>query len=264
MNLCKKYLSLFLALAVLSVGVATHAGAEAPAGTAAKAAPKSIPLAGKVLETMNGGGYTYILLNNGGEKVWVAAPQMKVTVGQEIKLVPGFEMKNFSSKGLNRKFDKVIFTAGVLNQEIKLPASAMKMAHQGVPAEAAKAKEQAKETTKAAAKKPSGKVEKVAKATGPNSYTIAQLYQKKMQLEKKPVVVRGKVVKVATRIMKKNWIHIQDGTGSEKKKTNTLVVTSKELPNEGDIVTVKGTIYNNLDFGYGYKYALLVQDAKLK
>lgn len=69
---------------------------------------------GKVMETMDSGGYTYVLLESGGKKVWAAAPTMKVAIGQELTLQPGPEMPNFKSKSLNRTFDSVIFSVGPL------------------------------------------------------------------------------------------------------------------------------------------------------
>ena len=69
-------------------------------------------LSGKVAETMNSGGYTYVLLEKDGDKTWVAVPQMKVAKGQTISFKPGAEMENFSSKTLNRTFKKIIFSAG--------------------------------------------------------------------------------------------------------------------------------------------------------
>ena len=72
------------------------------------------PISGKVVETMDAGGYTYISLENGGKKVWAAVPTTQVTVGQELKLQPGAEMTNFKSKSLDRSFDSVIFSGGVI------------------------------------------------------------------------------------------------------------------------------------------------------
>lgn len=258
MNHLLKQLLLLLVIAVLSAQQVQAAGKAEPAK------PKEVQLSGKVLETMDGGGYTYVLLQNGPEKVWVAIPLTKVKVGQQLSLVPGFEMKNFTSKGLNRKFDKVVFSAGVANQRIHLSESAVKMAHQGMPAaQPAPAAQQAPRQKKQA-KPAATKNQKVIKAKGANAYTVAEIYAKKGKLEKKQVVVRGRVTKVAERIMKKNWIHIQDGTGSKRKKTDELVITSKQVPKEGDVITATGTLYNNLDFGSGYRYAVLVQDANLK
>jgi hypothetical protein len=279
MKLPVKRLYLLLALAILALGQQEARAAQATAAAPAKAAPKEVQLSGKVVETMDGGGYTYVLLQNGAEKVWVAIPLMKVTVGQQLNLVPGYEMKNFSSKALNRKFDRVVFSAGVANSEVKLSPAAIKMAHEGVPAQGGTAGGAAAAAKPAAASHPSAakpaavagtpkatplSIVQVAKAKGPNAYTIAQLYAKKDKLEKKPVVVRGKIVKVSPRILKRNWIHIQDGSGTEAKKNNNLIVTSKDLPRMGEVVTVRGTLYNNMDFGSGYRYGLLVEGAKFK
>jgi len=268
-----QHLCLFLALATLTVGQRAYAGTDTSPGAAAKAAPQEIALAGKVLETMDGGGYTYVLLKNGAEKVWVAIPLMKVTVGQELDLVPGYELKNFTSKGLNRKFDKIIFSAGVDGKKVRLSPSAIKMAHAGVPMPQPGAKAPAPATpapaAPAAPKAANGRaipisIALVAKAKGPNAYTIAQLYAKKAKLEKKPIVVRGRVIKVTTHILKRNWIHIEDGSGSAAKKNNDLILTTHDLPKEGDLVTVRGTLYNNIDFGSGYRYSLIVQEARVK
>lgn len=71
-------------------------------------------VSGKVVETMDSGGYTYICLESGGKKVWAAVPTMEVSIGQELRLQPGQEMSNFNSKSLNRTFDSVIFSGGAL------------------------------------------------------------------------------------------------------------------------------------------------------
>ena len=258
MNQLSKCLFLLFALAFPAVAQQACAAAEQPSGATSKPAPKEVPLSGKVVETMDGGGYTYLLLKNAAEKVWVAIPLMKISVGQELTLLPGFEMKNFTSKGLNRKFERVVFSAGPANQGVKLSQSAIEMAHKGVPPNP-----KAPDSRHASTGIPVG-IQRIVKAKGPNSYTIAQLYAKKMKLEKKPVVVRGRVVKVSTGILKRNWIHIEDGSGTEARKNNNLVVTSKELPKTGDVVTARGILYNNLDFGSGYRYTLLVEGARFR
>ncbi len=71
-------------------------------------------LSGKVVETMDSGGYTYVSLENGGKKIWVAIPQTKVKVGQQVTCQPGMEMKNFQSKTLKRTFDSIIFSGGIV------------------------------------------------------------------------------------------------------------------------------------------------------
>ena len=75
-------------------------------------AKRDLVLSGKVVETMNAGGYTYVCLGKKGKKTWVAVPEMKVTVGQKIGFQPGMEMINFTSKSLNRTFERIIFSGG--------------------------------------------------------------------------------------------------------------------------------------------------------
>jgi len=79
---------------------------------AAPEKPAAVALAGKVVETMEGGGYTYLCLEKEGKKMWAAVPPMQATVGQEVAVSPGMEMTNFSSTSLKRTFDKIIFSSG--------------------------------------------------------------------------------------------------------------------------------------------------------
>ncbi|MEW6115597.1 MAG: hypothetical protein AB1553_01695 [Nitrospirota bacterium] len=91
-------------LAILSLGQTAYAN---PAG-----APS---LSGKVVETMDSGGYTYCLIKDkSGQKTWVAVPQMKVKKGQDISFQAGLEMTNFTSKTLNRTFEKIYFSGGAM------------------------------------------------------------------------------------------------------------------------------------------------------
>jgi len=75
--------------------------------------PPAISLTGKVVETMNSGGYTYVSVENSGKKTWVAVPATAVKVGQVVVCQPGMEMRNFTSKTLNRTFDSIIFSGGI-------------------------------------------------------------------------------------------------------------------------------------------------------
>ncbi len=80
--------------------------AQAPAGGGS--------LSGKVVETMNSGGYTYVQLEKNGQKIWVAMPQTTVKVGQDLACKPGMVMPNFKSKTLNRTFDSIVFSEGAI------------------------------------------------------------------------------------------------------------------------------------------------------
>ena len=93
---------------------------------------------------------------------------------------------------------------------------------------------------------------------------MSETYEKAGELDKKTVVVRGKVVKVSKGIMGKNWVHLRDGSGDPGKGTNNLVVTTQDDPKVGDVVTAKGTLYKDKDFGAGYKYRVIVEEATVK
>ena len=100
----------------------------------------------------------------------------------------------------------------------------------------------------------------IAKADG--GKTIAEVFAEKDQLAGQPVVFRGKVVKTNPNIMGKNWLHVRDGSGAEG--TNDLTVTTAgTVPNVGDTVVVKGTVALNKDFGMGYQYDIIVEDAEV-
>lgn len=74
-------------------------------------------LSGRVVETMDSGGYTYVCLEKSGKKTWLAVPKMKIIVGQNMSFKPGIVMVNFESKTLKRKFDKIIFSEGPITIE---------------------------------------------------------------------------------------------------------------------------------------------------
>ena len=100
----------------------------------------------------------------------------------------------------------------------------------------------------------------IAKADG--GKTIAELFAEKDQLAGQQVVVRGKVVKSNPDIMGKNWLHLRDGSGAEG--TNDITVTTAgAVPAVGDTVLVKGSVSLNKDFGMGYVYDVIVEDAEV-
>ena len=206
----------------------------------------STSLSGNIVETMNSGGYTYILLENNGKKNWVAITETDVAVGQKISLQPGLEMTNFKSKSLKRTFDSIIFSTG--------PVS-----HQGGTSESSEPMGLGSKGTVVTPDEPV----KVKKASGSNVYTVSELYSKSQRLDKKNVSVRGKVMKVSLGIMGKNWLHIQDGTGEQENNTHDLVVTTQDQPSVDDIVKVSGILYRDKDFGSGYKYEVIVEEAQI-
>ncbi|MBW2164355.1 MAG: DNA-binding protein [Deltaproteobacteria bacterium] len=229
---------------------------QVPANTGVEAPVKTDVLSGKVAETMNSSGYTYILLDKEGEKIWVAVPEMQASVGEEVILKPGIEMVNFTSTTLNRTFERIIFSAGPVSGKGESVGKNVKMPHGDLPMEMMKAPA----SSGMGVSTPIEDV-KVEKATGQDAYTIAEIYEKKSGLCNNKILVRGKVVKVLPKILGKNWIHLQDGSGDGKKGNYDLIVTSQDMPSVGDVITASGTVYTDKDFGAGYKYNVIVEEA---
>lgn len=100
----------------------------------------------------------------------------------------------------------------------------------------------------------------VAKAEG--GKTVAEVFAEKDALAGKPVTLRGKVVKSNVGIMGKNWIHVRDGSGSEGSNDLTVTTTTAQ-PNVGDTVLITGPLVLNKDFGMGYMYDVIVEDAQV-
>lgn len=103
---------------------------------------------------------------------------------------------------------------------------------------------------------------KGAKDESVMSYKVSELYSQKVHLDNKRVRAKGKVVKVTFGIMNKNWIHLQDGSGDRSKKNNDLTVTTtQDLPSVGDVVVVEGVMRKDKNFGGGYFYEVIIEEA---
>ena len=101
----------------------------------------------------------------------------------------------------------------------------------------------------------------IAKAEG--GKTIQEIFDEKATLAGSKVTVRGKAVKVNAGIMGKNWVHVRDGSGANGDNDLTVTTTSASLPDVGDTVLVSGTVALDQDFGMGYQYAVILQDADI-
>ncbi len=258
-----------LVLPLMACNQNEPAPAPAPKKTAAAEKPAPIPnptpaeapapagISGTVVETMNAGGYTYVYVDNGSEKIWAAAPEFKVAVGDEVMVPEGMAMHNYHSQTLNRDFDVVYFVESVLNASSPTMAhssamgSAMGGGNMQIPAghpaiNGSKAPESVDLTA-------------IKKADG--GMTIAEIYAAKADLSGKPVTLRAKVVKFSPQIMGTNWLHLQDGSGDLKTGNHDLTVTSNVEVKIGDTVLVTGPLTIDKDFGYGYKYDLIMENA---
>jgi hypothetical protein len=92
-------------------------------------------------------------------------------------------------------------------------------------------------------------------------YTVADIFSQQDDLASKNVTIRGKVVKFSPMIMGKNWIHLQDGTNHEG--SNDLTVTTMATVQKGDTVVVSGVLEKDKDFGAGYLYKVIIENAEV-
>ena len=235
---------------------------------------------GKIIETMNASGYTYLLVDSGAARTWVAIPETTVKVGETVHYAKGMVMKDFHSKTLNRTFASVVFSPGLTDQAKGTETQAATAPPAGE--KAAKAPSAADDSSFSAAVQAETKPEpametsggstgaivpfaeiKVEKAEGENGRTVLEIFKHAKELDGKVVRLRGMVMKVNLNIMGKNWVHLQDGTGDPLTNTHDLVITTGETPSQGQTVTVEGTMRAAKDFGAGYSYAAIIEDAKI-
>ena len=220
---------------------------------------------GKVLETTNTAGYTYVFVDTGSKKVWAAAMQFAVKVGDSVAFPAGQPMPNYHSKSMNRDFDVVYFTGDVTVNEGDSKAvgstPALPAGHPPLPGATTSGLPPGHPPLTGATASPKVDLTGIKRADG--GKTIQEIFAAQSKLAGKPVSVRGKVVKYNAEIMGKNWLHIQDGSGSAEKSNNDLTVTTTTPAKVGDTVLVTGSVTTNKDFGAGYKYTVILDDAKV-
>ena len=248
-------------LIVLMVGTLTACGGAKPAtSTAAPATTPAQPAApatnakaftGTVAETMNSGGYTYARLQAAGkDDVWIAGTEFPAKTGERLTVALEMPMENFESKTLKRTFPVIYFVSSIARDGQDLAA-------QPAPGDGA--------IPMMASHAPAAAPAVVAPvAPAPGGMSIADVWARRTALAGKEVTVRGKVVKVNSAIMNRNWIHLQDGSGSAADGTNDLTITSDADVKVGDVITIAGVLAVGKDFGAGYAYQAIVENGKLK
>ncbi len=223
----------------------------ASSGTTGNPGPSTVASAdgrsGKVTETMNAAGYTYVNVDTGSETFWAAAPAFDVEVGDPVVVPDGMPMQDFHSSALNRDFDVVYFvdqvnvSGGVSGGDDGNSAS-LDMPADHPPVTVA-------ETDLSA-----GEIE-----VPEGGRSVGDIIAAGEDLDGETVTFRGRVVKYNANIMGSNWLHVQDGTGSPGQ--NDLTVTTNDVVSVGDIVTVTGILATDKDFGAGYQYDVIVEGA---
>jgi len=238
--------------------------ASAPAAVLPQAPePALATVSGVVKETLDASDYTYMRLETAGGEIWAAVTKTPVKKGDRVTVVNAMSMDGFESKTLNRKFEHIVFgNLGSGTAAAAAPAPAPVSSHQSA-SEAPQLSQMAAQHAAAAGGPADVGDVTVAKAEGKDARTVAQVFAERLSLVNKTVSVRGKVVKANASIMGRNWIHIRDGSGSREKKDDDLTVTTQDGASVGDIVVVRGVVHVDRDFGAGYAYPVVLEDAKV-
>lgn len=224
-----------------------------PEAVAAQSVDKSANLtSGTVIESIDAAGYTYVHVESNAKNIWLAGPRTTIMQGGSIDVNTRAPMRNFHSKALNRDFAVIYFVDSYSGSAVQnAPAPVTGSATSDLSTD-----HQAVTDIKSMVAKNLDLTTPVKRAV--DGQTIAEIYANKLKLSGKQVKVRGKVSKFTANVMNKNWIHIIDGSGE-----NDLTVITDQLVKPEQMIVIEGTVLLDKDFGYGYFYELLIENAKV-
>ena len=201
-----------------------------------------------VKEVLQVSSYTYLkVLEEDQTEKWLAVPTIEAEPEEVYYYKGGMEMPDFTSNELNRTFDAVIFLGSITPADAIDPEKGMKDPN----AETAEPKQPAKQPT---LDKLELRIEGIE-----SGVRIAELFENKQNYAGKKVKVKGEVTKFTPSIMGKNWVHFQDGTSFDG--AYDLMITTQESLAVGDVVVFEGAIAVAKDFGAGYFYDVILEEA---
>ena len=194
-------------------------------------------------EVQQASDYTYIRAQDSNQEFWLAVSKTDVKVGEKLYFTEAMEMKDFESKELNRVFDRIFFVDQVSKEPIDIEAKKAEVI--------AKRKEGMQKL-----------LDSINISPVAGGYSIGELYDNAEKYQNQTVKVRGQVIKVNMDIMDRNWVHLMDGTKGDNR--SDLTFTTNDVVQVGDTVTFEGVLAIDREFGAGYVYPLIVENAVLK
>lgn len=200
----------------------------------------------EITEVIHTSSYTYLQVKENNTLEWIAIPKQEIDKGSIIYYEDGLLMENFESKELGRTFETIYFVQEISDKP-------MDVAH--TPSHENTNVMGGSEPQKPVLNKIDIDIEKPE-----GGIRIGELYTNKANYDGKSIIVRGQVTKVNIAIMHRNWVHLQDGSGDEEHFD--LTVTTDDVPKVGDVVTYSGVVVLDQDFGMGYEYELILEQAE--
>ena len=198
-----------------------------------------------VQEVINIENYTYLRVFENDVEKWVATSPISAEKGAVFYFKNAMEMENFESKELNKTFNNILFVDRLSTTSDLTPIED-KITMKNLSEKATKPLIEKKEIT-------------ITPSDG--TISISEIFKNKENYNNKIISVKGEVTKINPAILNKNWVHLQDGS-SYNNDFDLTITTQNELT-VGDIVTLKGTLITNKDFGAGYTYSVIIEDAIL-
>ena len=234
-------------------------------------------LRGTVVEALPTSGFTYARLKTSAGDEWVVMDgSTRVAKGDAVVVRARMVAEKFPSTSLKRTFKKVTFAdlvsggkkvpvnagAGQVKLAAVTPGMQMPAGHPPVDGKAPAGMTMPSPHGTAAAGADTTPI-RVQKASAVDAKTVAEIWAGRALLGDASVTVRGKVVKSLNGIMGKNWLHLRDGSGSAAAGDDDITITTTASVKPGEIVTMKGVVRVDKDFGAGYKYAVIVEEGTI-
>jgi hypothetical protein len=194
-----------------------------------------------VQEVIQATSYTYLKVKEADNEFWIAVTKRQIEPGATISFADALEMTNFQSKDLQRTFDKIYFVSRIVGDGSSESQQSMSMPLR---------------------MKPELEKKEISIEPADGGVTIGELFANRDSYADKTVLVKGQVTKINRAIMDRNWVHLQDGTSDSG--SFDLTVTTNDDVKVGDVVTFEGKIALNKDFGAGYTYEVIMEEAKLQ
>lgn len=186
-----------------------------------------------IKEVLNSNRYTYLDVEENGNRYWLATSKGEFIPGQQLRYRGGLLKTNFKSEEHDRIFEKLYLVSQI---QVQGTASVTPPATSASP----------------------GPVKAVDPSTIKGVTTIKEIIQNPSKYKDQSVKILGMVTKINPNIMNRNWIHVQDGSADRY----DFVLTSSSTIPAGHQVVFEGIIRLNVDFGAGYSYDIIMEDAK--
>lgn len=215
---------------------------DAPTSTPKRQAPPNERHLVLLIDTMSTDRYSYLKVSEEDKEFWLATLKGSFKIGAEYVFERGLYKTNYYSTQFGRNFEEIYLVSDLRpllgeNQDQVMNEIFGKPARQFV----------GKQATESPVQKLEG------------GLRIKEIVAQAESLQGKELRLSAKVIKVNADIMDRHWLHLQDGSLDQF----DLVCTSKTLVPVGHVVNLKATLSLNRDFGAGYQYDLILEDAEV-